>query len=58
MFTEDVIALVEGNYDEHTRFTDRFQSPDCVNSQREQDFQAEIAKKPGLAKIQVKPKKP
>jgi acetate kinase len=57
VFIEDVIALVEGNYDEHTRFTYRFQHRDYINSQREQDFQAECAKKPGLDKIQVKPKK-
>jgi len=57
VFIEDVIALVEGNYDEHTRFSYRFQHPDYVNSQREQDFAAECAKKPGLEKIQVKPKK-
>ncbi|MBN1940246.1 MAG: acetate kinase [Candidatus Aminicenantes bacterium] len=57
VFIEDVIALVENKYDEHTKFTYRFQSPDYVNSQREQDFKAECAKKPGLDKIQVKPKK-
>ncbi|MCX6566780.1 MAG: acetate kinase [Candidatus Aminicenantes bacterium] len=57
VFIEDVIALVEGNYDEHTKFTYRFQHPDYVNSQREQDFKAECEKKPGLEKIQVKPKR-
>ena len=57
VFIEDVIALVQGNYDEHTRFAYRFQSPDYVNSQREQDFQKECEKKPGLKAIQVKPKK-
>ncbi len=54
---EDVAALLEGKYDEHTRFTYRFQSPDYENSQREQDFQKECEKKPALRKIQVKPKK-
>ena len=54
---EDVIALIEGKYDEHTRFTYRFQSPAYENSQREQDFQKECEKKPGLKDIQVKPKK-
>jgi len=57
VFIEDVIALLQGTYDEHTRFTYRFQHPDYVNSQREQDFAAYCAKKPGLDKIQVKPKK-
>jgi acetate kinase len=54
---EDVIAIIDGTYDEHTRFTYGFQLPDYVNSQREQDFQKECAKKPGLKAIQVKPKK-
>jgi acetate kinase len=54
---EDVIAILEGKYDEHTRFTYRFQSPDYVNSQREQDFVKECEAKPGLKAIQVKPMK-
>jgi len=54
---EDVIAILEGKYDEHTRFTYRFQSPDYVNSQREQDFLKECEANPKLAAIQVKPKK-
>jgi acetate kinase len=53
---EDVIALLESKYDEHTHFTYRFQSPQYVNSQREQDFQKECEKKPELRKIQVKPR--
>jgi acetate kinase len=54
---EDVIAILQGTYDEHTRFTYRFQSPEYVNSQREQDFAKECEAKPGLKAIQVKPKK-
>ncbi len=54
---EDVIAILQGTYDEHTHFTYRFQSPDYVNSQREQDFAKECEAKPGLKAIQVKPKK-
>ena len=54
---EDVIGILEGKYDEHTRFAYRFQSPDYVNSQREQDFVKECEKKPELKDIQVKPKK-
>jgi acetate kinase len=57
VFIEDVIALLEGKYDEHTHFTYRFQSPDYVNSQREQDFKKECEKKPEMKRIQVKPKK-
>lgn len=52
---EDVIAILEGTYDEHTHFTYRFQSPEYVNSQREQDFVKECEAKPGLKAIQVKP---
>jgi acetate kinase len=54
---EDVIAILQGTYDEHTRFSYRFQSPEYVNSQREQDFAKECEAKPALRKIQVKPKK-
>jgi len=54
---EDAIALLEGKYDEHTRFTYRFQHPDYVNSQREHDFQLECEKNPELKRIQVKPKR-
>ncbi len=54
---EDVIGILQGTYDEHTRFAYRFQSPEYVNSQREQDFAKECEAKPGLKAIQVKPKK-
>jgi acetate kinase len=54
---EDVIAILEDKYDEHTRFSYRFQSPDYVNSQREQDFVKECENKPALKGIQVKPKR-
>jgi len=54
---EDVVAIIDGTYDEHSRFTYRFQLPDYVNAQREQDFRKECEKKPGLKEIQVKAKK-
>ncbi len=57
VFIEDVAALLEDKYDEHTRFQYRFQSPDYVNSQREQDFARECEKKPAMKRIQVKPKR-
>jgi len=57
VFIEDVAALLEGKYDEHTRFQYRFQSPDYVNSQREQDFARECEKRPAMKRIQVKPKR-
>lgn len=56
VFIEDVVALVEGNYDIHTRFTYRFQSPDYRNSLRDQEFEKECAKNPELRKIVAHPK--
>jgi acetate kinase len=52
---EDVIAILNGKYDEHTRFTYDFQSPTYANLQRERDFNLECEEKPGLREIQVKP---
>jgi len=57
VFIEDVAALLTGSYDEHTHFSYRFQSPDYVNSQREQDFAKECEAKPEMNRIQAKPKK-
>jgi acetate kinase len=54
---EDAIAILNGRYDEHMRFTYDFQSPAYVNLQREREFKAECEKKPGLREIQVKPKR-
>ena len=51
---EDVIAILNGKYDEHTRFTYDFQSPAYVNHQHEQDFKAECERNPGLREIRVK----
>ena len=54
---EDVVAIINGTYDEHHRFTYRFESSTYVNSQREQDFKKECETKPEHQEIQVKPKK-
>ncbi len=51
VFIEDVVAITAGNYDIHTRFTYRFQSPDYRNTMRDEAFCRELAKKPGLAKV-------
>ena len=55
VFIEDVVALVKKNYDQHTNFTYQFQSADYVNKQREAEFERELAKKPNLKSIQVRP---
>jgi len=53
---EDVVATLEGKYDEHTRFAYRFQRPEYANTQRDHDFELECAKRPELRSIQVKPR--
>ncbi|MDD5627752.1 MAG: acetate kinase [Elusimicrobia bacterium] len=55
VFIEDVVAITNGTYDIHTRFTYRFQSPDYRNSLRDEAFCRELAKKPGLAKVACDP---
>ena len=56
VMTEDAFALMKGTYDVHTSFTYSFQSKDYVNKGREEGLKADLAKKPGLADIIVKPK--
>jgi acetate kinase len=51
VFIEDVVALLEGRYDVHTRFTYKFQSPDYRNTFREKSFEKECLKVPELRKI-------
>lgn len=45
VFTEDVVAIVEGRYDVHTNFKYSFQDPAYVNRMREEAYQRENAKK-------------
>lgn len=52
---EDVVALLNGTYDEHTRFVYPFQKPDYVNPQRLEEFERECELKPVLRKIERKP---
>ena len=52
--TEDAVALVEGNYDVHTKFTYSFQSKDYVNPVRAHGLKVDIEKKPELADIVAK----
>ena len=55
VFVEDVAALLEGKYDVHTKFEYTFQKKDYVNKLREDALKKQLAKKPELAKIIVRP---
>ncbi|MEW5951581.1 MAG: acetate kinase [Elusimicrobia bacterium] len=55
VFVEDVIGLLKGNYDIHTRFSYSFQKPDYVNAIREDAFKKELEEKPKLALVAVRP---
>jgi acetate kinase len=57
VFIEDVVAINDGTYDIHTRFTYGFQSPDYRNALRDESFLKELAKKPALAKVACRPPK-
>jgi len=51
VFVEDVIGLLNGNYDVHTNFIYSFQKPDYRNEIREAAFKKELIKKPELKNI-------
>ncbi len=51
---EDVVALLNGTYDEHIRFVYPFQKPDYVNSQRLEEFERECELKPVMRRIEAK----
>lgn len=51
VMTEDAVALVEGRYDVHTKFTYSFQSKDYVNPVRAHGLKTDIEKNPELADI-------
>ena len=53
VFIEDVIALLENNYDIHTNFTYRFQSKDYTNTLRDMAFEKECQEKPDLREIKA-----
>ncbi len=44
VFTEDVVAIIEGRYDIHTKFKYSFQDPSYVNRMRDEAYQREQAK--------------
>jgi len=54
VMTEDTVAIMEGRYDIHTKFTYSFQDPHYKNLLREENFAKELEKKPELAEIQAK----
>lgn len=45
VFTEDVVAIIEGKYDIHTKFKYSFQDQGYVNEMREEAYQREQEKK-------------
>ena len=54
VMTEDTVAIMEGCYDIHTKFTYSFQDPHYKNLLREENFAKELEKKPELAEIRAK----
>jgi acetate kinase len=55
VMVEDTVAIIEGRYDVHTRFTYSFQRPDYRNRLREELFQREAQEKPDLKRIRAFP---
>jgi len=53
VFVEDVVALLENRYDEHTKFEYTFQKPGYRNSLRDEDLKRQLKKKPWLAKALI-----
>lgn len=54
VFIEDVVAILEGKYDIHTKFTYRFQQKDYRNSLRDSAFEKECEKNPKLREVIAK----
>ena len=54
VMTEDTVAIMEGRYDIHTKFTYSFEDPHYKNILREENFAKELEKKPDLAEIRAK----
>lgn len=55
VMTEDTYALMQGTYDEHTRFSYSFQDPDYLNKERNGCVDRDFAKIDGLEEIVVSP---
>ena len=54
VFVEDAVAILEGRYDLHTKFTYSFQAKDYVNKIRHSAFEEEVRQKPEVAGIVAK----
>jgi len=53
VFVEDVVALLEGTYDLHTKFKYTFQDKDYKNLMRKKAFEKECKKRSDLSKIKA-----
>jgi len=51
VFVEDVVAILEGRYDVHTKFRYSFEDPNYVNPLRAEEFKKELERKPELKDI-------
>jgi len=54
VFVEDVVALLQGTYDIHTKFKYSFQEKEYKNLMREKAFIKECRKEPNLQNLKVK----
>jgi len=57
VFVEDVVALLKGQYEEHTNFTYRFQVKEYTNTLRDLAFEKECQEKPDLSEVKITPAK-
>jgi acetate kinase len=55
VFVEDVVGLMNGTYDIHTRFDYTFQHPGYRNALRDDAFAKQCVKKPALLKVAANP---
>jgi acetate kinase len=51
VMVEDAVALLEGRYDVHTKFTYSFQHPGYVNNLRKEAFDREVKENPALLSV-------
>ena len=56
VFIEDVVALLNGTYDDPDKYVYPFQLKDYVNNQRKIDFEKDLQKRPALKSIVANPK--
>jgi len=54
VMVEDTVAIMEGRYDIHTKFTYSFQDPQYVNPLREENFKNDVKSNPKLLDIRAK----